>query len=204
MSIRPEAPQAPPDPLPIHGPALENLRYIRETMERAGSFTSISGWGQLAVGLSAIVAAPIAHSQRSPDAWLAVWLGEALVALAIGTWSAHFKAQRAGVPLFGAPGQRFALGFAAPVSAGAVLTGALHSGAFAGVLPGVWMLLYGVAFVTGGAFSVRVVPVMGACFMAVGAAALFAPAAWGDAFLFAGFGVLHVVFGLYIAWRHGG
>ena len=63
---------------------------------------------------------------------------------------------------------------------------------------------FGPGVVTGGAFSVRTVPVMGMAFMALGAVALVAPAGWRDVLLAAGFGGLHILFGLFIAWRHGG
>jgi len=100
------------------------------------------------------------------------------------------------------------LGLLPPLFAGALLTAVLLvSGMVAllpGVLPGVWLLLYGTGVVTGGAFSVRTVPVMGLGFMALGAVALLAPPSWGDALLAAGFGGLHLLFGAVIAWRHGG
>ena len=60
------------------------------------------------------------------------------------------------------------------------------------------------AVVTGGAFSVRVVPIMGLCMMVTGAVALLAPAAWGNIFMAVGFGGLQIVFGSLIAHRHGG
>src|SRR2546430_7319911 len=70
-------------PRPLHDRALDNLRYIRQTMERAGSFTAVPGWGQAAVGATALVAALLAARQPTPELWLATWLGEAGVALAI-------------------------------------------------------------------------------------------------------------------------
>jgi hypothetical protein len=96
------------------------------------------------------------------------------------------------------------LSFVPPLLAGAVLTTVLYRVDMLMVLPGLWLLLYGAAVVTGGAFSVRIVPVMGICFMLLGAVSLFAPALWGNVFLMLGFGAIHIVFGALIARRHGG
>lgn len=201
---RPDPADLPP-PLPLHAHAEEDLRYIRTAIERAGAFTSISGWGQVAVGITALAAAAIAPLDHTQDRWVAIWLGEALVAAAISIWSAAIKAQRLGVPLFGAPAQRFMLAFATPAAAGAVLTAALvHAHSYA-LLPGTWLLLYGAAVAGGGAFSVRIVPAMGAVFMVLGAAALLLSPMWiANLWLALGFGLVHIGFGAWIAWRHGG
>jgi len=58
--------------------------------------------------------------------------------------------------------------------------------------------------VTGGAFSVRIVPAMGFAFMALGTVALLGPMIWSDWLLMAGFGGLHVLFGAIIGARYGG
>ena len=192
------------EPIPIDARAADHLRYIRETMECAAEFTAVPGWGGVAMGITAIGAAFAASKQTSPRAWLAVWLAEAFVAVAIAGATAATKAHRANAALFSGPGRRFLLSFAPPIIVGGLLTFALfHAGALA-LLPAVWLLLYGTAIVTGGAFSVRVVPVMGLCLMALGTLALFVPPIWGDAFMGAGFGVLQVGFGLWIARHHGG
>lgn len=193
-----------PEPVGIDAHAADNLRYIRETMERAASFTAVPGWGGVAIGLTAIAAAILAARQATPQAWLATWLGEALLAVAIATVAALRKARAARMPLLSGPGRKFALSFLPPLLVGALLTAVLFRVGYLAVLPGMWLLLYGTAVVTGGAFSVRVVPVMGLCFMGAGAAALFAPAAWGNWFLAAGFGGLQIVFGLVIARKYGG
>lgn len=191
-------------PKPLHDRALDNLRFIRQTMERAGSFTAVPGWGQVAVGISALAAALVATRQSSPELWLAVWLGEAAVALAVGGWALVRKAYAVNDPILSGPGRRFGLSLLPPMAVGGLLTIALYRAGLAALLPGTWLLLYGTAVVTGGAFSVRVVPLMGVCFMMAGAVALFGPVSWGNWCMAAGFGGLHLVFGTVIARRHGG
>ncbi len=191
-------------PVDMRAHAMDNLRFIRETMERAGAFTAVSGWGGVAMGLTALGAALLAGRQASVEGWLAVWFGEGMLAMALGVFAMARKAQAAGIPLFSAPARKFALGFSPPLAAGAVLTAALYRGGMPDAIAGTWLVSYGAAVVTGGAFSTQVVPAMGACFMALGAAALFAPPLWGNWFLMAGFGGLHIIFGVLIARRHGG
>jgi len=193
-----------PKPIPIDSRAADHLRYIRETMERAGEFTAVPGWGGVAMGVTALAASFFAARQATPRGWLGIWLVEAFVAVAIAAPTAATKAHRANSPLFSGPGRKFLLSFAPPIVVGGLLTFALYSAGLVAALPGIWLLLYGTAIVTGGAFSVRVVPVMGFCLMSLGAAALFAPAAWGNAFMAAGFGAVHIGFGAWIARHHGG
>ena len=156
------------------------------------------------MGASALAAAALSTRARTPEEWLGVWLAEAFVALGIGVWAISAKARRANIPLFAGPARRFLLTLSPPLAAGALVTLALERAGQTQVLPGIWLLLYGTAVVTGGAFSVRVVPVMGVGFMLLGAISLFCPAAWGTAFLAAGFGGLQIVFGTLIARRYGG
>jgi hypothetical protein len=188
----------------LHAEAMDNLRYIRQTMEHAASFTAVPGWGQVAVGITALFASVAAVRVHGDAAWLAVWVAEAILALGIGVWTMHRKSRTAGAPLLAGTGRRFLMSFSLPMVAGAALTLALYRSGMVHLLPGTWLLLYGTAFAIGGAFSVKIVPVMGACFMALGIAALFAPHAWVDLFMAAGYGGLHLVFGLLIARRHGG
>jgi hypothetical protein len=191
-------------PRPLHDRALDNLRYIRQTMERAASFTAVPGWGLAVVGATALGAALLAGRQPTPELWLATWLGEAVVALAIGGAAMVRKAFAVHDPLLSGPGRRFGLSFLPPMVVGGLLTVALWRAGLWHALPGTWLLLYGAGCVTGGAFSVRIVPVMGLCFMLVGSVALLGPAAWGNGWMAAGFGGLHLAFGAIIARRHGG
>ena len=189
---------------PLHARAMDDLSFIRRTMERATEFTAVPGWGGVAMGVTAIAAAAVAAGRPSPRSWVGTWLMAAVVALAIGGWAMTMKARRAGTPMLSWSGRRFVLSFLPPLLVGAMLTAVLLEHGLVEALPGTWLLLYGTGVVTGGAFSVRAVPVMGTGFMLLGAAALLAPPSWGNALMAVGFGGLHIVFGLLIARKHGG
>ena len=191
-------------PSPIEARAEDNLRFIRTAMEKASSFTAVPGWGGVVVGATALLAAGVSVSVSTRERWLAVWLAEAVLAFGIGLAAVARKARRTSTPLFAGPARRFFLTFSPPVIAGAVLTAALVRDGRYGMLPGVWLLLYGAAVVCGGAYSVRPVPLMGLLLMSLGAAALGSPEGWGTAYLAAGFGGLQIAFGLLIARRYGG
>src|SRR5688572_30305317 len=192
------------EPPALHERAMDNLQYIRETMERATAFTGISGWGQVAIGVTALAASFLASQQKSFKGWLAVWIAEAVIALLIAGWSMDRKARAAKMPLLSGPGRKVAFSLSPPIFAGALITVVLYRAGLTHAIPGLWLLLYGVGVVTGGMFSVSAVPIMGLCFMAMGAAAFWAPAGLADWFMAAGFGGLHIVFGVIIARRYGG
>ena len=184
--------------------AAADLRFIRDTMERSASFTAVPGWGQVILGATALAAAWLAARRSGAAAWLNVWLAEAILAALIAFLSMRWKANRRGLPLFTGPGRKVALGVFPPLIAGALLTFSLERAGLESALAPAWLLLYGAGIITGGAYSVSIVPVMGLCFMATGALAVVAPAAWANYFLAAGFGGLHIIFGFLIARRYGG
>lgn len=184
--------------------AAADLRFIRDTMERSASFTAVPGWGQVILGATALAAAWLAARRSGAAAWLNVWLAEAILAALIAFLSMRWKANRRGLPLFTGPGRKVALGLFPPLIAGALLTFSIERAGLESALAPAWLLLYGAGIITGGAYSVSIVPVMGLCFMATGALAVVAPAAWANYFLAAGFGGLHIIFGFLIARRYGG
>ena len=184
--------------------AEESLQFIRRTMERSSTFTAVPGLGGAAMGAVGLAAAVLGAGQDSRERWLVVWLFAAVVALAIGLASVWRKAARLGAPLTGPVGRRFAMSLAAPLVAGGALTWGLWKNGDWAMLPAVWLLLYGAGALAGGVFSVAAVRVFGATFMALGIAALVTPPAWGNIWLGLGFGVLHVVCGLYIARKYEG
>jgi hypothetical protein len=191
------------EPPALHAHAMDNLRFIRDAMSRAGRFTAVPGWGGVLMGATALATAALARGAPGTQ-WIRWWLGEAAVAILIAIVTMMRKARRMQSSLLAAPAKRFALAYVPPLAAGAVLTAAFVDNGLTPRLPGCWLLLYGVGIATGGALSVRPVQVLGLLFMALGAASFAAPAAWGDLFMAAGFGGLHIIFGLIIARNYGG
>jgi hypothetical protein len=192
-------------PEPIHSHAIDNIRFIRDTMSRATQFTAVPGWGGMLMGVTALIAAGISGPPDDSLRWMLIWLADAGIAAAIALVAMTLKARRAGTRLSSdAPAHRFALGYVPPLIAGIVLTPVFATLGLMARLPGCWLLMYGTAATTGGAYAVRIVPIMGVCFMVLGVAAFAAPAWWGHWFMAAGFGGLHLGFGWVIARRYGG
>ncbi|MCA1617754.1 MAG: hypothetical protein LC795_00255 [Acidobacteria bacterium] len=203
---KPQAGESPrtEEPPALHDRAMDNLRFIREAMERASAFTAVPGWGQVAIGVTALFAALVASQQRAFADWFAVWMAEALVSACIAGWTMYRKAHASDTSLLSRPGRKLIINLTPPMVVGGLLTVVFYRAGLSAQLPGLWLLLYGTGVVTGGAFSVRPVPFMGLCFMFLGAGALFLPDVWGDALMAAGFGLLHIIFGLHIARNYGG
>lgn len=191
-------------PIELHDRALDNLQFIRKTMESSGQFTAVSGLGGILLGVAGLAAAFIAGRQATAEAWTITWLIAAGIGIPASGWAVLRKARRAGVPLFQGPGRKFVLGLAPALVAGAALSIVLLREDLVDLLPGTWLLLYGVGIVTAGTFSVRIIPLLGLSFMLVGVVALFSPAVWGNALMGVGFGGLHLAFGAVITRRYGG
>lgn len=200
----PAAAPEPAEPPALHDRALDNLTFIRQAMERAGSFTAVSGIGIVAIGGIALVASFLAARQADASGWITVWVAAAAAAVVIELSLTARKARALGLPMVSGPGRKFALAFTPTLLAGAILTAALTPAAPRDLLVGTWLLLYGAGVTAGGALSVPVVPVMGVSFMAAGVATLLLPASAANWMMLAGFGALHIVFGFFIARRYGG
>lgn len=192
----------------LHEHAARNLRFIRGTMEAAGPFTAVPGWGGVAMGIIGTGAAALtsdpALAASDPAGWLSIWLVAAALAMGVGAATAWLKCRREGTSLTGHSGRRLLLGLGPALVAGALITAGLYRANALELIPAVWLLLYGAGVVSGGVYSVLSVPIMGSLFMCLGVVALVAPATWASWLLGSGFGGLHMAFGLWIARRHGG
>lgn len=192
------------DPPALHDRAMDNLEFIRSTMESSGTFTAVSGWGMVSVGFVAILASQVAARQATTERWLHVWLAAGAISLIVQLWALIAKARRSRVPLLCGPGRKFILAFAPAMFAGAVLTLVLYQLGLIELIPGMWLLLYGVGVAAGGVFSIDLVPLMGLCFLLSGTLALVTPHGYNDWILATAFGGFHILFGVPIARRYGG
>jgi len=166
-------------------------------------FTAVPGWGAAGVGGVGLAAATLGSRQNNAEGWLAVWLSAAALA-AVATGVSMGRKLRRSPQHSARPLRNVALGILPPAAVGALLTIALWRQGAMDLIAPVWLLTYGAGITTGGAFSVKAVPIMGLTFMALGTVALWAPRAWHDLLLGAGFGLAHIVFGLVIARKYGG
>lgn len=192
------------EPVNIGDRAIDNVKFIREMMERSASFTAVPGYGGILMGVTAVAAAYIANTQVYLRDSLLTWLIEAFLAFAIGFLAMWQKSKIAGQSLFSTPARKFAYGFIPPLFVGVVIVLGLWRYEYYYVMAPVCMLCYGAAVACGGAFSARVVPVMGWCFIALGTAAFILPSSYAQIMMGASFGLLHIIFGAIIARKYGG
>jgi hypothetical protein len=156
------------------------------------------------MGISALVTAVVAGAPGESSRALTWWLADGVAGFLIGLGAIWRKSRHADVHVSDAVTRRFLTASLPALAAGALLTPVFINMGAAGRLPACWLLTYGAAVTSAGAYSIRVVPVLGAALMATGAASLLAPASTGHWFLAFGFGCLQMVFGWHIARRHGG
>jgi len=195
--------ETPAPPTALSDRAIEDLSFIRRTMEASGTFTAVSGAGVMGMGVLALLAAAYTSRLPFPEAGLGVWAGAAALSAVVSGYAIVRKARHRRESALSGPGRKFVLNFMPSIAAGAALTVALLLAGLPDLLPGTWLLLYGTGVVTGGAFSVRVIPAMGLAFMALGILGLAVPE-WGQTLMAVGFGGLHLAFGAIIARRYGG
>ncbi|MGQ0561046.1 MAG: hypothetical protein ACT443_04135 [Gemmatimonadota bacterium] len=194
----------PAEPHALHDRAADDLAFIRSTMERADSFTAVSGMGYIVLGTSALIAAFIASRAATLGGWLTVWLVELVVGAAIAILMTSQKARRSSLPLARGAARKLLLGFTPVMLAGGVLTFALLRADAGALLPGMWLAVYGAAVIAGGVYSIRPVLVLGGALLLLGIATLFYPPMPGDLVLALGFGLFHIICGVVIARWHGG
>jgi len=205
--------EAPDQPIPLHARAEDNLSFIRDAMTRSSSFTAIPGWGMVAMGVIALFGAWVAAVQQSLDWWVNTWTMIAVIACSVGIATMLIKAKRSRTSLLSGPGRRFVMSFSPSIAAGIILSEIFYHQHLDYLMPTTWLMLYGIAVMNGGAYSVKPVPITGLCFLVLGVMAAFLPldtvSIFGtfllrDAILALGFGGFHIVLGIVVATKYGG
>lgn len=184
--------------------AAEHLRYIRNTMEAAQTFTTVPGKGCVAMGAAGLLAAILETQPALAPYWLPIWLTAAVLSAAIALFFMEQKARAQGLSLRRTVATRFFLTLTPAFAAGGILTVALTDLVARESIAGIWLLLYGVGIAACGIFSIPVVMIAGFAFMGLGTVAFAAPAAWAPWLLGAGFGGIHLALGGLIIRDHGG
>jgi len=199
----------------IHsGNPQDSLLYIRRTLDAAGRLSTVSGSGIFFVGILALAAVLVnvritgtpwgAGAQPYHSYALVVWAALLVLSAAIAAFSMASKSRHTGL-VFWSPVLRKALWpFSAPMALGAILSAAVIRAQNPEFLPVIWLGCYGAALTAAGVMSVSPVRWMGISFLVLALSAVFLPASAGLALLAAGFGMLHIIFGAYIHWRHDG
>ncbi len=186
-------------PLSLAARAGEDLRFIRQTMERAASFTALPGWGGVLMGVVALLAAPAAARAQGEREWILTWLSAALLAFLTGFTDMLHKVRAQRSSLVSGPASRFFLALLPSFFVGGALTIALARAGMWSLVPGTWLCAYGAAVIAAGTHSIRAVRWMGAAYLVLGALALAFPLGRGDLWMALGFGLVHIVYGLWIA-----
>jgi uncharacterized BrkB/YihY/UPF0761 family membrane protein len=188
-------------PIPIESQALGTLAYIRASIESSGSM-AVPGMAGIVMGGIGIVATIVASVPRGAPHWLGIWLVAAAVAFALGGAMMAREAAQSGHARYLGPVRKFLLCLCPALLTGAALTFVLWRAGTTGLIPGVWLLLYGCAVLSASTVTIartmRLICIMGVLFMLLGLLAFAAPPGTHTLILGMGFGALHTIFGILI------
>ena len=181
----------------IDSHAVATLRYIRASMDAAAS-VAVPGSAGIAMGSIGVLATVASSTPGLREYWLGVWLMAAALGGGVGFALMTRPASLRGLSLYGTPLRKFALGLFPALLGGAVMTAVHWTNGNMHAIPGTWLLFYGCALISASVSATRMIAVMGAAFVLVGLVALLAPERAQMLLLGAGFGGLHVLFGVLI------
>lgn len=195
----------------------DELAQIKAMMERSTKFLSLAGWSGIVAGVTGVVAALMAANltgalgselvlaanfSRSTDVSLLII---ALVALTVSIAGvvllSNKKARRDSLPVWTASSRRFVSNMAIPLAVGGILSLTLALKGVAGLIPAVMLLFYGLAMFIAGNFTFGEIRYMGMIEMALGLLAVWFPR-YSLVIWAIGFGLLHIVYGIYLHLRY--
>ncbi|MCR9277748.1 MAG: hypothetical protein NXH85_07205 [Pseudomonadaceae bacterium] len=177
--------------------AAGNLAYIRQTIGRTRTVSSLSGAGLIAMGLVGCVASALASglwvTPSDPDS-LIIWQLAAVAAVVVGGSSIAWRAHRTSEPFWTDAGRRFTTCLAPCLALGAALTVNMSGTESATLLPGIWLFSYGAGVLAAGTYASAPLQLLGLSLCLLGTMALTAPQTSAAALL-CGFGLGHLFLG---------
>ena len=204
--------------------ALNTLHEIKELMEKSSRFQSISGWSILIVGLlasvvsagawllllpheftyPATIVAPLSRGDmgmliNSPYRTLiasSVALALLVVSFAVVCFGSYRLMKRQGEVEFGRTIRRPLFHFAVPMVVGGLLCLAMLMQGHYGLTSTFMLVFYGLALLNASHYTSRSIALLGYCELVLGVVDCFV-VSHAILFWFLGFGLLHIVFGIY-------
>ena len=204
--------------------SLDAIHDIKRMMERSSRFISLSGLSGISAGICALVGAWVAHPYvfgrkdyiiNSDVAILqamtndyAIILNTTLFWIAAGTFLAalisafiftYIKSKREGIPIWGNTAKRLMFNVSVPLIVGGIfLFKLMHFGTFGLIAPGC-LIFYGLALINASKYTLVEVKYLGYSELVLGLISLLFEGC-GLYFWAAGFGLLHILYGIYM-WQ---
>jgi hypothetical protein len=191
--------------------AEENLRVIRDLMERSTKHSTFSGLSGVLAGAASIVGCLMTRALEQENlrptefqtSFLLLWSAVIVFAVGADYLLTKRRAAQVGKYVMSRLGTQMILGSAPGLGTGALLTlFFLRQGLLPFIYP-FWMLCYGIAVCAVGQFSQREVSHLGAAFLWAGAMTLFLPPSCSLWMMAVSFGGFHIVYGIRMARKDG-
>ncbi len=191
---------------------IQDIAEIRSMMERSSKFLSLSGWAGILAGVYALVGAWIAYSVLEfhpdeifytyPDLTLVVLtaVGVLILSLISALLDSRRKARKNDKKAWNATSRRLLTSMAIPLFTGGILIALLISKGLLGLIAPLTLLFYGLALYNAGSYTIQEVRLMGFTQMTLGLLNV-AFISYGLLFWAIGFGVVHIMYGIYMYFR---
>lgn len=194
---------------------IRDIVAMRSMMERSSKFLSLSGWAGIMAGIYALAGAYVAYSvldfntESVANAYEAsnftkvVLLGLLILVLAIGTaiFLSAKKAHKRGEKLWNPTARRLLLNMAVPLVAGGLLVLIMIAKGLVGFVAPLTLIFYGLALYNASKFTYEEVRSLGLIQIVLGLVSAYF-VGYGLLFWAIGFGVFHIIYGIYMHYRH--
>ena len=199
---------------------LQDIEEIRSLMEKSSKFISLSGWAGIFAGVFALLGAYIAFTyldfnpqslsvdtesnpfqQKQIFSVVQLALLVFLLAISFALFFTHRRAKRKDELLWTPTAKRLVMNMAVPLFTGGILILLFISKGFIGFIAPFSLLFYGLALFTISKFTFDEVKILGLIEILLGLISVY-KVSLGLLFLSIGFGVVHIVYGIYVYFKY--